>query len=740
MPGYGNVRSFIMLITIKKYIINTTKAYCLTLLTCSTLYADFGPMPMTLKGVPVPEVPGLLDGPDPIIIDREKAIALGKALFWDINVGSDGIACASCHFHAGADRRTKNQLSPIGRNSMLPKEFSAASDGSMHAPNTALKKSDFPFFQTDDPMNPLGVPIYNSNDVVASAGTFGGAYRDVEWFQEKNDVCDRSADAVFHIDSKGTRKVEPRNTPTVINAVFNFRNFWDGRANNIFNGSSPWGDRDPNAGVWFKKSDGTFTKKRLWLINSSLASQAVAPPLDDFEMGCHGRTFADLGRKLQYRQPLEHQQVHWNDSVLSSLAFSTPNNLQQGLNTKYYRLIQKAFNPKYWNAIPNEQFGFPAAASSTHTLAYSQTEANFALFFGLSLQMYISTLISDDSPFDQSEVDEHGTPIGLSESAQRGLDIFRDSHCALCHIGPNFTAAAVATNGILQKINPHAFGNEAFRVSTTTVVTYLSVNGGMMFQDTGFSGTGVRPVADDPGLGAADPFSNPLSFADQYMQLLAGNTAAVVDHYVADVRPCDLDTAIAIDRDKPHPMLFTRVDGIQKQPQSTTDCFNPAGTFIPTAATAQAELKKANRKRFLSAAKGSFKIPTLRNIELTGPYMHNGGMATLEEVLEFYTRGGNFETPPKEFGRLFALVDLRLSPQSREDLLNFLKSLTDDRVRYEKAPFDHPELPVPHGHDGSSKTNPLSDALAADEFIAIPAVGAAGRTDALLPFESYLPH
>src|SRR5437867_5899580 len=35
---------------------------------------------------------------------------LGKALFWDMQVGSDGQSCASCHFHAGADDRAKNQL------------------------------------------------------------------------------------------------------------------------------------------------------------------------------------------------------------------------------------------------------------------------------------------------------------------------------------------------------------------------------------------------------------------------------------------------------------------------------------------------------------------------------------------------------------------------------------------------------------------------------------------------------
>ena len=44
---------------------------------------------------------------------QEKLAAqLGKALFWDVQVGSDGQACASCHFHAGADNRAKNQVNP----------------------------------------------------------------------------------------------------------------------------------------------------------------------------------------------------------------------------------------------------------------------------------------------------------------------------------------------------------------------------------------------------------------------------------------------------------------------------------------------------------------------------------------------------------------------------------------------------------------------------------------------------
>ena len=55
-------------------------------------------------------------GPQPTggdIIDQAAAVRLGKALFWDMQTGGDGmIACATCHFHAGADNRLKNPLNP----------------------------------------------------------------------------------------------------------------------------------------------------------------------------------------------------------------------------------------------------------------------------------------------------------------------------------------------------------------------------------------------------------------------------------------------------------------------------------------------------------------------------------------------------------------------------------------------------------------------------------------------------
>ena len=65
--------------------------------------------PPSLKTVAVPRPSNLGD----YVKDEQAAVRLGKALFWEMQVGSDGVtSCATCHFHAGADSRTKNQLAP----------------------------------------------------------------------------------------------------------------------------------------------------------------------------------------------------------------------------------------------------------------------------------------------------------------------------------------------------------------------------------------------------------------------------------------------------------------------------------------------------------------------------------------------------------------------------------------------------------------------------------------------------
>lgn len=87
---------------------------------------------------------------------------------------------------------------------------------------------------------------------------------------------------------------------------------------------------------------------------------------------------------------------------------------------------------------------------------------------------------------------------------------------------------------------------------------------------------------------------------------------------------------------------------------------------------------------------GKFKTPTLRNIELTMPYMHDGRFSTLEQVVEFYNSGVHVSQyvdpimtkPGKEFG-------LQLSVQDKLDLVSFLKAFTDTSFINNPA-FSHP--------------------------------------------------
>ena len=193
--------------------------------------------PGSLKQTPVPEPANLAQ----FVKDKQTAIALGKALFWDMQVGSDGVqACASCHFRAGADPRSRNQVSPGGKHT--------ADTAFDFPPNTQLTAGDFPLHQLADPGDRHSFVLRSTNDVVSSQGVslarFEGVRRGAS-----SDRLTTMEDTVFNINGVNTRRVEPRNTPSVINAVFNYRNFWDGRADNIFNGVNEFGVRDPNARV-----------------------------------------------------------------------------------------------------------------------------------------------------------------------------------------------------------------------------------------------------------------------------------------------------------------------------------------------------------------------------------------------------------------------------------------------------------------------------------------------------------
>lgn len=87
---------------------------------------------------------------------------------------------------------------------------------------------------------------------------------------------------------------------------------------------------------------------------------------------------------------------------------------------------------------------------------------------------------------------------------------------------------------------------------------------------------------------------------------------------------------------------------------------------------------------------GEFRTVSLRNVELRSPYMHFGRFATLEEVVEFYNRGGDFDAPNIDRTRI---RPLGLTMQQKSDLVAFLKRpLTDPRVAAASPPFDRPTL------------------------------------------------
>jgi hypothetical protein len=115
-------------------------------------------------------------------------------------------------------------------------------------------------------------------------------------------------------------------------------------------------------------------------------------------------------------------------------------------------------------------------------------------------------------------------------------------------------------------------------------------------------------------------------------------------------------------------------------------------------------------------------------------------MGTLRQVVEFYNRGGNVSNPELHPD----ISSIGLTSSEIDDLSLFLTSLTDDRVRYEKAPFDHPSLRVPNGHQGDANTvssmkGKNNTIIAKDLLLDIPAVGKSGRAAPPQDFWSRLP-
>ena len=628
----------------------------------------------SLKSVQVPEPTDL----DLYVKNKKNAIALGKALFWDMQLGSDGAtACASCHFSGGADNRAKNQINPGFRHSNQDGTSAHSNEfDSEQGPNYHLKASDFPRHLKEDANLFVSDVLRDTDDVIGSQGVH---YTLLNEAGEEEILPDPNG---FEVGGANTRRVQDRNSPSVINAVFNHRQFWDGRASNIFNGKNPHGDADKDALV-YKVVDGELTGVNISIDNASLASQATGPVLSNIEMSTDGRTWTDVGtdilstdavtttattvtttqqkrkrraariQQILATNPLALQEVSRSDSVLGRLVDRRDG---KGLKfSSYSQMIKAAFQPEWWMSKD------PIVLDDN--IEHTQMEMNFSLYFGLAVQLYEATLVSDNTRVDQYL---EGDTSALTEQEIVGFHLAdAEGRCLNCHGGSELTFASVG------RINEQGMTRNR--------------KGDLI--DEGYNNIGVRPTLEDLGVGGTDPFGNALGYARKTQLGLYDNP---------------------------------NIEGIEEE--LTADLGDD----------------------------GAFKIPSLRNVALTAPYFHNGSESTLEDVIDFYFRGGNFrtfnldqshpiigysadridESPITGLGILTG--DLLNSGPGLDDadkasLVAFLKALTDDRVLYRKAPFDHPQLFINAGHIGDNTSVEVdANGQAKDILVEIPAVGAEG--------------
>ena len=302
------------------------------------LTSDLVNLPGDLRTVAVPGPSNLSE----FVRDFQMARALGKALVLG-HAGWQRRRAGVCELPFPRRRRPAVKKSAQPWSSRMPGCRSDLHDRAR--PQSQLQAPDFPLTRLANPAVRGALdPLSDSDDAVSSQGV-----------HHLGDGIDPQG---FQSATVNTRRVEPRNTPSVINAVFNHRQFWDGRAENMFNGVNHLGQRDPNAKVFRADDPANPVEVRVELVNSSLASQAVAPIVSTLEMSEPGRTVQDVGsdlartpRKIYKRirkvRPLAKQQVHPADSVLGPLS-RWPN---PGLTARNYdEMIKVAFHERWWRS------------------------------------------------------------------------------------------------------------------------------------------------------------------------------------------------------------------------------------------------------------------------------------------------------------------------------------------------------------------------------------------------------
>jgi cytochrome c peroxidase len=464
------------------------------------------------------------------IADVAAAEALGKAFFWEMQAGSDfrrvedgtangnlvGTSCGSCHYRNGADARDRYTTrmpyvvwdqyvlapgKPLGfgesqlpfdakqeaTRSIVAADHEPAGKFSLIVASQGVQPEVFTKLNPDKQQGAGWVSELSTNRKIE-----GYPYKPAWSMFIENRVDDKPG-------FRG-RQITERNSPTTINSVFSDRLFHDGRAESTFNGFSIFGDKDKREVIHrskqsqFVDADGKLQIRReiipvhVAITNAALASQAVGPIVNDVEMSYLGRTFPNLACKLLDAPVLGYQDVDEHDSVFSPLDASLVreqrgkpgfNGEENGPNLKrlvgakgratftYRELIQRAFRREWWDGGDQkvelvllrqcDQDGHPVG---------SLMEANFSLYWGLSIMLYEASLVSNQSPFDhmmegKPELVENrwsavkgqlgrifldrypnfNAPEHTSGAAvfQHGFRVFMNQGCIECHGGPLFS-------------------------------------------------------------------------------------------------------------------------------------------------------------------------------------------------------------------------------------------------------------------------------------------------------------
>lgn len=742
-----------------------------------------------LSTVPTPNVPEL----SMYVANKTAAIALGKTLFWDMQAGSDGVqACASCHFNAGADSRAINSVSPGIKAGDTTFQMGVLKADNTRGPNYHLHSGtpgagfggfhdgDFPLHKQANP-DTRNQPISDVNDVVGSQGVFSSKF-DKIILRSGRDGQTITSDQVFSFPDPAdptktinTRRVEPRNTPSVVNAVFNYRNFWDGRARNICNGANPFGERDASSHFYFAANGSKVPKAQLVrLTNSALCSQALGPVLSNFEMSADGRNFKELGKKFMKLNPLQttalttplgKQVVDPTDSVLGKQRHSG-----RGLNNSFEKMIKDAFKPQWWQSdwriciAPDGTETLLSADQSKKNNAcaapsnlYRQIEYNFSVFWGIAIQMYESTLRADQTPLDkyllkqtsytitgnnstngfQIQLNPGVDPYTVSlyaenptlDASDQDIFAFDDGNGNIVGVGVTQGTINYATGAVTLLFDLPPTSQFPIKLNYSvgpTPLTPAQLHGLVLFQ------TKAKCITCHGGPELTNASVSNVAPQPLERMIMADFNTRVYDNgfYNIGVRPATDDIGVG------------DVDGVAGLPLSDSAnlrlqvCANPSLSIMipgrPGEFIQQAPLSCSD----MISNIGNMKVPGLRNVALTAPYFHNGGQLTLEQVVEFYNRGGDFPD-----GNQIQLLDPNIEPlgltmQEKIDLVDFLRNgLTDLRTVAQQAPFDHPEIFLPNGHPASSSDYPvandpnhLGQATDQNPLLRIPQVGSRGGT------------